>query len=53
MNSHSPLGKCNLGLNLQAQNSSFYKQYNDSLPNGTNNPALLPGTNMQFAFDPQ
>jgi len=40
-------------LDLQARNSSFYKQYNDAQPNGLNNPGLLPGTNMQFAFDPQ
>ncbi len=40
-------------LDLQARNSSFYKQYNDAQPNGLNTPALLPGTNMQFAFDPQ
>ncbi|MGH2518956.1 MAG: hypothetical protein ACRDF8_04060, partial [Chloroflexota bacterium] len=41
------------GLDLQARNSSFYKQYNDALPNGLNTPALLPDTNMQFAFDPE
>jgi hypothetical protein len=40
-------------LDLQARNSSFYKQYNDAQPNGLNNPAVMPGTNMQFAFDPQ
>ncbi|MHB8621183.1 MAG: hypothetical protein ACYDAG_16725 [Chloroflexota bacterium] len=40
-------------LNLQAQQSSFYQQYNDAMPNGLNRPALLPGTNMQYAFDPQ
>src|SRR5579883_3515969 len=40
-------------LDLQAKGSSFYKQYNDSQPNGVNNPGLLPGTNMQFAFDPE
>jgi len=40
-------------LDLQARNSSFYKQYNDAMPNGLNTPALLPGTNMQFAFDPE
>lgn len=40
-------------LDLQARNSSFYHQYNDAMPNGLNNPAALPGTNMQFAFDPQ
>ncbi|HLQ34583.1 MAG TPA: hypothetical protein VK457_18010 [Chloroflexota bacterium] len=40
-------------LDLQARGSSFYKQYNNSQPNGLNNPGLLPGTNMQFAFDPQ
>ncbi len=40
-------------LDLQAKGSPFYKQYNNSQPNGLNNPALLPGTNMQFAFDPQ
>src|SRR5712692_295447 len=40
-------------LDAQAKTSSFYKQYNNAQPNGLNNPALLPGTNMQFAFDPQ
>jgi hypothetical protein len=40
-------------LNAQAQSSSFYKQYNNAQPNGLNNASLLPGTNMQFAFDPQ
>jgi hypothetical protein len=40
-------------LNLQAQNSPFYKQYNNSQPNGVNNPATVPGTNMQYAFDPE
>jgi hypothetical protein len=39
-------------LDLQAKSSSYYKQYNNSQPNGLNNPGLLPGTNMQFAFDP-
>ncbi|MFI5269249.1 MAG: hypothetical protein ACHQ7M_17885, partial [Chloroflexota bacterium] len=38
-------------LDLQARGSSFYKQYNDAQPNGVNNAALVPGTNMQFAFD--
>jgi hypothetical protein len=40
-------------LDLQARGSSFYKQYNDAQPNGVNNPGLLPGTSMQFAFDQQ
>lgn len=40
-------------LDLQAKSSSFYKQYNDAQPLGLNNPGLLPGTNMQFAFDPE
>jgi hypothetical protein len=40
-------------LDLQARGNSFYKQYNNAQPNGLNNPALLPGTNMQFAFDPE
>ena len=40
-------------LDLQARSSSFYKQYNDSATNGVNNPGLLPGTSMQFAFDPE
>jgi hypothetical protein len=38
-------------LNLQAQGNSFYKQYNNCQANGLNNPALLPGTNMQYAFE--
>jgi hypothetical protein len=40
-------------LNLQAQGSPYYKQYNNAQPNGVNNAALVPGTNMQFAFDPE
>jgi hypothetical protein len=40
-------------LQQQAQGSPLYGQYNNSMPNGLNNPAGLPGTNMQFAFDPQ
>jgi len=40
-------------LDLQAKSSSFYHQYNNAMPNGLNNPATLPGTNMQFAFDPE
>ena len=40
-------------LDLQARSSSFYKQYNDAATNGVNNPGLLPGTSMQFAFDPE
>jgi hypothetical protein len=38
-------------LNLQAQSSSYYKQYNNCQANGLNNPAVLPGTNMQYAFE--
>ncbi len=40
-------------LATAAQQSPFYNQYNDGMPNGLNQPALLPGTNMQFAFDPE
>lgn len=40
-------------LNLQAQSSPFYKEYNNSQTNGVNNSNNMPGTNMQFAFDPQ
>ena len=40
-------------LDLQAKGSSFYKQYNNAQANGLNNPGLMPGTNLQFAFDPQ
>jgi len=36
-----------------AGQSPFYNQYNDGLPNGLNQPAQLPNTNLQFAFDPQ
>jgi len=40
-------------LDLQAKQSSYYKQYNNCQANGLNQPALLPGTNMQFAFETQ
>lgn len=40
-------------LQLQAQGSQFYGQYNSAQPNGVNNPGALPATSMQFAFDPQ
>jgi hypothetical protein len=36
-----------------ASQSPFYNQYNDSQPNGLNQPGQLPNTNMQFAFDPE
>lgn len=39
-------------LAAAAQQSRFFGQYNDAMPLGLNQPALLPGTNMQFAFDP-
>lgn len=38
-------------LAAQAQNSPFYKQYNNSKPNGLNNPTALPNTNMTNAFE--
>jgi hypothetical protein len=40
-------------LAAAAQQSNFYSQYNNGMPNGLNQPALLPNTNMQFAFDPE
>jgi hypothetical protein len=47
-----------MGANLppdllaQAQSSPLYGQYNNTQANGVKNPAALPNTNMQFAFDP-
>lgn len=40
-------------LVAQAQGSRFAGQHNDALPNGLNQPAQLPDTNLQFAFDPE
>ena len=37
----------------QAQNSPLFKQYNNSKPNGLNNPGALPNTNLSNAFEPQ
>ncbi len=36
-----------------AQSSPFYKQYNNSVPNGVNNPAALPNSNLTNAFEPE
>jgi hypothetical protein len=40
-------------LNEQARGSRFYGQYDNSSPSGVRRPDLLPGTEMQFAFEPQ
>jgi hypothetical protein len=47
------------GVNLpadlaqEAAGSPLLRQYNNSKPNGLNNPALLPNTNMTNAFQPE
>jgi hypothetical protein len=38
-------------LAAQAQNSPYYLQYNNSRASGLNRPAVLSGTNLQFAFE--
>jgi len=45
-------------LNSQASSSTFYKQYNNCNTLGINNPTIngataLPGTKLQYAFEPQ
>jgi beta propeller repeat protein len=40
-------------LEAQASGSRFYAQYDNASPNGVRRPESLPGTNMQFAFEPQ
>ncbi|HVC31943.1 MAG TPA: hypothetical protein VNL16_00365 [Chloroflexota bacterium] len=37
----------------EAQSSPLFKQYNNSKPNGLNNPATLPNTNLSNAFESQ
>jgi len=37
-------------LNLEAQNSPFYKQYDPSAPKWVHNPSLLPNTDLTNAF---
>jgi len=37
----------------EAKSSRFYNQYNNAKPNGLNNPATLPNTNMTNAFEQQ
>jgi len=38
-------------LNVQAQGSPFYHQYNSSKPNWVDRPDQLPGTNLFYAFE--
>ncbi|HVB97689.1 MAG TPA: hypothetical protein VNG11_08145 [Chloroflexota bacterium] len=40
-------------LAREAAGSPFFRQYNNSEPNGLNNPGALPNTNMTNAFEPQ
>lgn len=40
-------------LAAQAQGSPLFRQYNNSKPQGLNNPGALPNTNMSNAFEPQ
>jgi hypothetical protein len=38
-------------LAAQAQNSRYFRQYNNAQPAGLNRPGDLPGTDMRFAFE--
>ncbi len=40
-------------LAREAADSPLIRQYNNSNPNGLNNPAILPNTNLIEAFDPE